>query len=41
MVAAAALGDVVEQRRDVQQPVALEVAHQLAAQRELVRELGS
>ena len=40
VVAAAALGDVVEERGDVQQPAALEAAHQLAAQRILVRELG-
>ena len=39
MVAAAALGDVVVERRDVQQPAPLEAAHQLAAERELVREL--
>jgi hypothetical protein len=39
MVAASPLGDVVEQRGDIQQPAALEAAHQLAAQRELMREL--
>ncbi len=40
MVAAAALGDVVVEGGDVEQPRPLEAAHQLAAQRELVRELG-
>ena len=39
MVAAAALGDVVEERGDIEQPVALEVVHRAAAQRELVGEL--
>src|SRR5262252_8008566 len=39
MVAAATLGDVVEDRRDVQQPVALKAGDQAAAQRILVREL--
>jgi len=39
VVAATALGDIVEYRRDVQQPVALEAGDQPAAQRILVREL--
>jgi hypothetical protein len=40
MVAAASLGDVVVERRDVEEPAALESRHELGAQRELVRELG-
>ena len=40
VVAAAPLGDVVEERRDVQQPRLVEVGDQLAAQRVLVRVLG-
>ncbi len=39
VVAAAALGDVVEDRRDVEEPVALEVGGEPAAERVLVREL--
>ncbi len=39
MVAAAPLGDVVEQRGDVEQPAALEAAHELAAERKFVREV--
>ena len=40
VIAAAALGDVVEQRCDDQQPLFLEPGHQLAAERVLVRMLG-
>jgi hypothetical protein len=40
VVAAAALGDVVEQRRQVQQPRLRKVGHQLAAERVFVRMLG-
>ena len=39
VIAAAALGDVVEQRGDIQQPGVLEVGDQLAAERVLVRVL--
>ena len=40
MVAAAAFRDVVVQGGDEQQPAALEAAHQLGAERELMRQLG-
>ena len=40
MIAAAALRDVVEQRREVEHLGPREVAHEPAAQRKLVRELG-
>jgi hypothetical protein len=40
VIAAAALRDVVEQRRDVEHPRALEIADQLAAERIFVRMLG-
>src|SRR3972149_5329818 len=40
MVAAAALGDIVKQPREVKQLRMLEVTHQAAAERKLVRELG-
>src|SRR5206468_5476530 len=39
VIASAALGDVVEDRRDVQQPMALEAGDDAAAQRVLVRKL--
>src|SRR5437667_4243367 len=39
VIASAALGDVVEDRRDVQQPMALEAGDETAAQRVLVRKL--
>ena len=40
MAAAAALGDVVENRRDVEQPGGVEVGDELAAERVFVRELA-
>ena len=40
MIAAATLGDVVEQGRDVEQPAVLEPRHQARAERILVGELG-
>ena len=40
MVAAAALGDIVEQRGDIQQPGLREIGHQLAAERIFVRMLA-
>src|SRR2546425_4416317 len=39
VIASAALGDVVEDRRDVQQPMALEAGDEAATQRILVRKL--
>src|SRR5881296_1695735 len=39
VIASAALGDIVEDRRDVQQPMALEAGDETAAQRILVRKL--
>src|SRR5205809_4876691 len=39
VIASAALGDIVEDRRDVQQPMALEAGYEAAAQRILVRKL--
>ncbi|CFP51985.1 Uncharacterised protein [Bordetella pertussis] len=40
MIAAAALGDIVEQRRDIQQPVAVQAGDQLAGQRVFLGVLG-
>src|SRR5580765_5463397 len=39
MVAAPSFGDIVEERRDVEEPMAIETRDQPAAQRILVREL--
>ena len=40
MIATAALGDVVEQRRDVQQPMFVVAGHQLATERKFVCVIG-
>ncbi len=40
MIAAAALGNVMEERRDIKQPRLRKIGHQLAAERIFVRMLG-